>query len=87
LGAHVAGTAIVTSKTANAALAPRAHTQSDAFRILGISRSKGTELVRNGVINVVYYSETIKRITDDEISRILREGLVNRRRIIRRPTR
>jgi hypothetical protein len=65
---------------------PRAHSLKDGFAILGLSYSQGHGMVRDGRIRVIRYTPDMPRITDDEIERILREGLVAPRKIIRRPT-
>jgi predicted site-specific integrase-resolvase len=59
---------------------PRAHRLNDAFKILGISRSLGYELVRDGQIKVIRFTPGTPRITEDEIIRILKDGLVPPRR-------
>lgn len=58
---------------------PRAHRLSDAFKILGISKSLGYELVRDGRIKVIRITPGTPRITEDEIDRILKYGLVSPR--------
>ena len=65
---------------------PRAHRLPDAFKILGISKSLGYELVRDGQIKVIRFTPGTPRITEDEIVRILKDGLVpprNRPRLVR----
>ena len=59
---------------------PRAHRLNDAFKILGISKSLGYELVRDGQIKVIRFTPGTPRITEDEITRILKDGLAPSRR-------
>jgi hypothetical protein len=75
----------VARKASSDSLNPRSHNLKTAFKIIGVSRSKGSELVRSGAIRVVYYTEDMPRITNDEIERILHNGLVDPRQIRRRP--
>jgi predicted site-specific integrase-resolvase len=60
--------------------ARRAHPLRDAFKILGIGKSLGYELVRDGQIKVIRFTAGTPRITEDEIARILKDGLVPPRR-------
>jgi hypothetical protein len=53
----------------------RAHTLGEAFEILDLGRTKGHELVAQDKIRVIWFGPRSPKITDEEIDRLLREGI------------
>jgi predicted site-specific integrase-resolvase len=48
---------------------------NEAFKILGISDGTGHALVREGKLRVVRLGKRLPIVSDDEINRILKEGI------------
>jgi predicted site-specific integrase-resolvase len=67
--------ALRSSPHAEATMRRRAYNLTTGFRLLHISDSHGHALVKAGKIRVIYLGPGSPRITEEEIQRLLREGI------------
>ena len=54
---------------------PRSYPLKHAFQILGISETHGGKLVAAGLVKTISLGIGVRRISDDELCRLLREGI------------
>jgi hypothetical protein len=69
------GAVVQSTPHAEATLRRRAYNLTTGFQLLHISDSHGHALVRAGKIRVVYLGPGSPRVTEEEIDRILEEGI------------